>query len=55
MVQDKPAPRKAPLIILLFGNGGSVLTGFRGQSISLSWKEGGRVEWVLGRVREEKK
>lgn len=35
MLQDKPAPRKAPLIILLFGNGALCLQN-TGQSISYS-------------------
>lgn len=48
MVQDKPAPRKAPLIILLFGNGGSVLTGYR--AVHLSELEGGREGRRLRRV-----
>lgn len=54
MVQDKPALRKAPLIILLFRNGDSVLTGHRGQSISLSWRGCGRVKRVSGRRKSKK-
>lgn len=57
MVQDKPAPRKAPLIILLFGNGGSVLTGYRAVHLSEleGGRAGGRVRRVSRRRRKSKK
>lgn len=39
MLQDKPAAREAPLIILLFGNG-ALCSQDTGQSISYSMKKG---------------
>lgn len=42
MLQDKPAPEKAPSIILLFGNGGPVLTESR--AVHLFQRERGRTK-----------